>query len=243
MIPHGAADALVARPPERCTAAPTEVRGRTGSRVGSTPSSILTWGCWDRGRGSVGSEAWRADGPGPCPRVRVGRQTHRGFGTRGRALPPVGAVESSGPRSRRRRRVRRPLPHGHPAAPPGALRDVVLLRNAPASRSLRRPDRSCGAGKPVISTRFPHAVELLAGGAGLLVGQRDPLAITAAIRRVLTEPGQAARMSAAAETLAPELSWRSVAGRYLATGNALSRGGDGRAVVGRGAHSPVAVVA
>ena len=32
------------------------------------------------------------------------------------------------------------------------------------------------AGKPVVSTRFPHAVELLSSGAGLLVPQRDPAA-------------------------------------------------------------------
>ena len=54
------------------------------------------------------------------------------------------------------------------------------------------------AAKPVISTRFPHAVELLGDGAGLLIEpQRDPASIAAALRRVLTEPGLAARMSQA----------------------------------------------
>ena len=33
------------------------------------------------------------------------------------------------------------------------------------------------AGKPVVSTCFPHAVELLGGGAGLLVGRQDPAGI------------------------------------------------------------------
>ncbi len=33
------------------------------------------------------------------------------------------------------------------------------------------------AGKPVVSTSFPHAVELLSSGAGLLVPQRDAGAI------------------------------------------------------------------
>jgi glycosyltransferase involved in cell wall biosynthesis len=77
------------------------------------------------------------------------------------------------------------------------------------------------AGRPVVSSRFPHAVELLSGGAGLLVNQRDPAAISAAVRRVLTEPGVAERMTLRAEVLAPDLSWRAVAGRYLATGTAL----------------------
>jgi polysaccharide biosynthesis protein PslF len=44
------------------------------------------------------------------------------------------------------------------------------------------------ARKPVVATEFPHAVELLADGAGLLVPHGDPGAITAALRRVLTEP-------------------------------------------------------
>ena len=45
------------------------------------------------------------------------------------------------------------------------------------------------AGKPVISTGFPHAVELLSSGAGLIVDRQDPTSIADAVRRVLTEPG------------------------------------------------------
>ena len=33
------------------------------------------------------------------------------------------------------------------------------------------------AGRPVVSTAFPHAVELLASGAGIVVPQRDPVAL------------------------------------------------------------------
>jgi glycosyltransferase involved in cell wall biosynthesis len=70
------------------------------------------------------------------------------------------------------------------------------------------------AGKPVVATAFPHAVELLASGAGLVVPHGDPAALAAAIRRVLTEPGLAETMSSRASTLAPELAWPAVAGRY-----------------------------
>ena len=38
------------------------------------------------------------------------------------------------------------------------------------------------AGKPVVATRFPHAVELLGDGAGILVPQQDPAAMAAALR-------------------------------------------------------------
>ena len=43
--------------------------------------------------------------------------------------------------------------------------------------------------KPVVATAFPHAVELLGGGAGLVVEQQDSAAIGEALHRVLTEPG------------------------------------------------------
>jgi glycosyltransferase involved in cell wall biosynthesis len=77
------------------------------------------------------------------------------------------------------------------------------------------------AGKPVVSTTFPHAVELLSGGAGLLVPQRDPVATAAALRRVLTEPGLADRMAATARVLAPRLLWPAVADEYVALADAL----------------------
>jgi glycosyltransferase involved in cell wall biosynthesis len=70
------------------------------------------------------------------------------------------------------------------------------------------------AGRPVVSTAFPHAVELLSSGAGIVVPQRDPLALADAIRSVLTDPRRAAAMAAEACRLAPELSWTAVAGRY-----------------------------
>lgn len=70
------------------------------------------------------------------------------------------------------------------------------------------------AGRPVVSTAFPHAVELLRSGAGLVVPQRDPVALAAAIRSVLTDPERLASMAAEARRLAPDLSWTAVARRY-----------------------------
>lgn len=70
------------------------------------------------------------------------------------------------------------------------------------------------AGKPVVATRFPHAVELLASGAGVLVPQRDPAAIAAALRRVLTDRPAAAAMARTAAAAAPGLRWSAVADEY-----------------------------
>ncbi|HEY6478572.1 MAG TPA: glycosyltransferase [Streptosporangiaceae bacterium] len=70
------------------------------------------------------------------------------------------------------------------------------------------------AGKPVVATQFPHARELLAGGAGLVVPHRDPAAIAAALRSVLTRGEVLAAMASAAAATAPGLLWPAVAGQY-----------------------------
>ena len=70
------------------------------------------------------------------------------------------------------------------------------------------------AGRPVVSTAFPHAIELLTDGPGIVVPQRDPVALASALRRVLSEPGLADTMSARAAEKAPDLLWGAVAGRY-----------------------------
>jgi polysaccharide biosynthesis protein PslF len=72
------------------------------------------------------------------------------------------------------------------------------------------------AARPVVSTAFPHAIELLADRTGLVVPQRDPAALEAALRRVLSEPGLADDLAEQAGRKAPELLWPAVAGRYRA---------------------------
>jgi glycosyltransferase involved in cell wall biosynthesis len=70
------------------------------------------------------------------------------------------------------------------------------------------------AGRPVVATAFPHATELLASGAGLVVPHGDADALSNALRRVLTEPGLAESMEREAARLSPAFSWSSVAGQY-----------------------------
>jgi glycosyltransferase involved in cell wall biosynthesis len=72
------------------------------------------------------------------------------------------------------------------------------------------------AGVPVVTTPFPHAVELLTDGPGLLVPYQDPAALAAAIRRILTEPGLAASLVGRTRPLARTLLWPAVAARYAA---------------------------
>ena len=70
------------------------------------------------------------------------------------------------------------------------------------------------AGRPVVSTAFPHAVELLGNGLGLVVPQRDPAALEVALRRVLCDPELAKGLAHAAAIKAPDLLWESVAAEY-----------------------------
>jgi polysaccharide biosynthesis protein PslF len=71
------------------------------------------------------------------------------------------------------------------------------------------------AGKPVVATRFPHAVEALASGAGLLVGHGDDEAVADALRRILTRPELAEAMRTEATRVGAMWRWPLVAERYL----------------------------
>src|SRR5207249_3667521 len=71
------------------------------------------------------------------------------------------------------------------------------------------------AGRPVIATAFPHAVELLGSGAGIVVEHDDPDAMVRALDQVLTHPGVAHAMAAEAARLAPTMGWPVVAAAYL----------------------------
>ncbi len=77
------------------------------------------------------------------------------------------------------------------------------------------------SGRPVVATAFPHAVEMLSSGAGIVVDHDDPAALAAALRRVITEPRLAGAMAAEARRLAPQLAWPVVAGAYLALARRL----------------------
>jgi glycosyltransferase involved in cell wall biosynthesis len=70
------------------------------------------------------------------------------------------------------------------------------------------------SGRPVIATAFPHAIELLGSGAGMVVAHDDEEALASALRRVLTEPRLAGAMAAEARRLAPTMAWSVVATAY-----------------------------
>ena len=70
------------------------------------------------------------------------------------------------------------------------------------------------AGRPVIATAFPHAVEMLASGAGMVVDHDDPDAMVGALTLLLTDPIRASRMAAEARRIAPSLGWGVVAASY-----------------------------
>ncbi|MGA5305880.1 glycosyltransferase [Nucisporomicrobium flavum] len=67
---------------------------------------------------------------------------------------------------------------------------------------------------PVVATAFPHAVELLTDGPGLLVPHRKPVALAAAIRRIVTRPALAATLLDRNGHGGPALRWPAVAQRY-----------------------------
>lgn len=71
------------------------------------------------------------------------------------------------------------------------------------------------SGRPIIATAFPHAVEVLCGGAGIVVGHDDADALASGLRRVLTQPRLAGSLAAEARQLAPTMAWPVVADAYV----------------------------
>lgn len=195
------------------------VPDRTGRPV------ILTWGLIGPGKGIERAiEAMRSLHDLPMrPRYLVAGRTH----------PKVLAVHGE---SYRRARIEQAARHGISSSVDfdDDYRDVAALTTLIQSSTVvvlpydSKDQVTSGvlvdaiaAGRPVVATAFPHAVELLASGAGLVVDHDDPDAMALALKRVLTRPELAARMAAEASRLAPSLGWTVVAGEYLRVGQGL----------------------
>jgi glycosyltransferase involved in cell wall biosynthesis len=189
-----------------------------GAVFRSGQPTVLTWGLLGPGKGVEWGIEALAQLPDllPTPRYLVAGQTHPKVAERqgeayrdslGRLIHQrglTGSVSLDG-RYRDARSLNELV----------ASADVVLLPYDSTDQVTSGVlIEAVAAGKPVIATRFPHAVELLSGGAGLLVPHRDPAAIAAALRLVLTRSDIAAAMSLAAAAAAPGLRWSTVASQY-----------------------------
>ncbi|WP_375424404.1 glycosyltransferase [uncultured Friedmanniella sp.] len=209
VIPHGAE--------------PSPIVGERRLRDPDEAPTVLTWGLLGEGKGiewAIDAMPLLAD-LRPRPHYRVVGETH----------PKVKAQHGE---AYRQRLVERARTSGGTVHFDGryltatelhqevARCDVVLLpydsREQVTSGVLIE---AVTAGKPVVSTAFPHAVELLSSGAGLLVERQNPAAIAAALRQVFTEPGREAAMAAEAGRIAPDLLWPAVADRYRELGSRL----------------------
>jgi glycosyltransferase involved in cell wall biosynthesis len=209
LIPHGA---------------PTDWAAVASSGRQGTPT-ILTWGLLGPGKGiewALEAVAWLEDLE-PAPRYLVIGETH----------PRVFERDGDAYRDRLIARVAE-LGIGHRVEFDDRYLDKDALRTLVASADVvllpydSKDQVTSGVlieavtcRRPVVATAFPHAVELLVGGAGIVVPQGDVPALADALRRILTEPGLAPSMVRAAERLAPDLTWRHVADRYRRLGRRL----------------------
>jgi polysaccharide biosynthesis protein PslF len=180
--------------------------------------TVLTWGLLGPGKGvewGIAAMALLRD-LAPMPRYVIAGQTH----------PKVALHEGDAYRDRLREQVRQAElgpwisfdGHYRNATALAALvrsADVVLLPYDSTEQVTSGVlIEAVAAGKPVVATEFPHARELLAGGAGLLVPHRDPAAIAAALRSVITRGDVLAAMAATATATAPQLLWPAIAEQY-----------------------------
>ena len=76
-------------------------------------------------------------------------------------------------------------------------------------------------GRPVVATAFPHAIELLSSGAGIIVGHDDSAALASTLHQIITQPRLAGSMAAEARQRAPEMAWPVVASAYVGLANRL----------------------
>jgi len=185
---------------------------------GNGPLTILTWGLLGPGKGiEWGIEAMSMlRDLTPMPRYLIAGQTH----------PKVLLHQGETYRDRLRDQVSqtqlgRWVGFDSRYRDAGALAalvqaaDVVLLPYDSTDQVTSGVlIEAVAAGKPVVATRFPHARELLAGGAGVLVPHRDPAAIAAALRSMITRGDMMETMAAAAAAAAPRLRWPAVADQY-----------------------------
>ncbi|WP_368861251.1 glycosyltransferase [Frankia sp. AgB32] len=212
VIPHGAAD------------------GRAAQAARADRPTILTWGLLGPGKGIEWGIAAMADlaDLDPAPRYVIAGQTH----------PKVLAREGEAYRVRLAAQVRDLGLTGSVSFDDRYL-DAVSL-----AALVRRADvvllpydsvdqvtsgvliEAVAALRPIVATCFPHAVELLGDGSGLVVPHRDPAAIAAAVRSIITDKAVRTGLAGAAAVKAPDLLWPAVAGRYrqLAAGLVARRG-------------------
>jgi polysaccharide biosynthesis protein PslF len=210
LIPHGA---------------PTDWAALASTRRSDGAATILTWGLLGPGKGiewALEAVAWLGD-LDPAPRYLIAGETHP------RVLERQGTAYRDGLMARVDE-----LGIGDRVSFDDRYLDQASLRQLVASAAAvvlpydSKDQVTSGVlieavicRRPVVATAFPHAIELLMGGAGLVVPQGDALALAGALRRILTEPDLAASMVDAAERLAPDLTWRAVADRYRLLGRRL----------------------
>lgn len=90
------------------------------------------------------------------------------------------------------------------------------------------------ASKPVIATQFPHALELLSGGAGAVVPYGEPHVLGAKIRDVLSDRSTRDHMKSRAKRLAVEWYWPRVGDRFAEVMSDIVVGPESYAVIGSG---------
>lgn len=205
-------------------------RLHTIGRQGSSAPMILTWGLLGPGKGiewAIGG-LQRVKELRPAPRYLIAGETHPQVRRRQGEAYRLGLLNRA--RALRVAEMVRFRTNYLPTEELDRLiqrADVVLLPDdsgEPVASGVLV--EAVAAGKTVVAAAFPHAVELLADGVGLVVPRGNSAAIGEALHRVLTGPDLAEQLAERAAGVAPSLLWPAVADRYRAVVDGLL---DGRA--------------
>ncbi|HUW86902.1 MAG TPA: glycosyltransferase [Candidatus Paceibacterota bacterium] len=188
---------------------------------------ILTWGLIGPGKGiEWGIDAMdRLRDLEPAPRYLVAGRTH----------PKVLENEGEAYRESLRRRIGKLnltdvvelnadyLSDGELAVLVASASVVLLPYDSTEQMTSGVLIEAVTAGRPVVATNFPHAIELLGDDVGIVVPHHDPDAIAQALRVIIQDPAAATAFSQRAKEIGAELLWPSVAARYVKLARALIR--------------------
>jgi glycosyltransferase involved in cell wall biosynthesis len=95
--------------------------------------------------------------------------------------------------------------------------DVFVTPSPDPGRTLSGPlTYAMGAGRAIVSTPYPYAAELLAGGRGSVVAAATPKALAAAIIGLLNDPALRASMGMRAHDESRRMTWTRVGAEYAA---------------------------
>lgn len=188
---------------------------------------VLTWGLVGPGKGiehGIRAIAELANRGGPVPVYLVAGQTHPTVLANDGERYRLGLLELASDLG-----VREQVAFDSAYRDWPSLREIVRSADVVLLPYDSREQVTSGvlveamaSGRPVVATEFPHAVEVLGDGAGIVVPHEDPVPIANALQEILSSTARRQEMERQARTVATAGLWPRVGAEYFSLVRTLS---------------------